>query len=542
MGNTKGTIKHNMKSAVKNSAGNNGKNNMKTAIKRGTKNNTTSNAKAAAAFPKFYWKNKTTKRIMIAMASVTSLLACLVLAYCLWCQGLVDERIWENRSINGVNIQNMTQEEATAALNQRFQEDYANTEITVTLEDQTYPMNIFQVLAFDAQAAIQEAYQLGHGEWYERGFDWLRKQKEKLTPIETTVMPYVAHPELVPDIITNSGIQNFNNLVESSWERVGDTLVIHKGEEGSVADVNLLRESILSSLGQQDFTAVIACPTNTTGIGDVDFQGIYNSMHTEPVNATLDKANNYAVTTSVTGVTFDVEQARQLYESAAYGTDAVVNLTVTQPAVTTETLQAKLFEKVLASYTTTTDGGSSGRNTNIGLAVEACNGIILLPGETFSYNNTLGDTTAEKGYQEAGAYLDGEVVQELGGGICQVSSTIFAATLYTNLEITRRRNHSMTVSYLPLGMDATVSIGGQDFRFTNNRQYPVKLSVTYDGGALAVQILGSDENDYSVEIEIEDLEMDSENQTGVETYRKFYDANGNLVSTEDIGRSVYKAH
>lgn len=553
--NTKSTIKHNMKNTVgstanknaqvnsgtiKKNQGNKKNNSKKSSAARSSTQGSTAKAGAGLALPQFCWKNKKTKRLMIALSSLIGLMTCLVLVYCLCCKGLEDEKIWQNISVNGINIQNMTKEEAATALTQGFQNDYTNAAVTVTLEDQSYPMNIFSVLGFDASAVIDQAYQLGHGEWYQRGFDWLRKQKQKLTPTEITVKPYVAYPEKVMEIIANSGIQNFNNLVESSWEQVGDTLVIHKGEEGSVADVNLLNDSILASLSQQDYTAVIACPTNTTGIGDVDFQGIYNSIYKEPVSATLDKANGYAVTSSVNGVAFDVEQARQIYESTAYGADAVINLTVTQPTISTDTLSAKLFEKVLASYTTIADGGSSGRNTNIRLAAEACNGIILLPGETFSYNNTLGDTTEEKGYQKAGAYLDGEVVQELGGGICQVSSTIFAAVLYTNLEITRRRNHSMPVTYLPYGMDATVSIGSQDFRFTNNREYPVKLSVTYDGGALSVSIIGSDENDYSVDVEIKELEMDSSSQEGVETYRNFYDSNGNLVSTEYIGRSVYK--
>ena len=117
--------------------------------------------------------------------------------------------------------------------------------------------------------------------------------------------------------------------------------------------------------------------------------------------------------------------------------------------------------------------------------------MILLPGETFSYNDVLGERTADKGYQPAGAYSDGEVVEQLGGGICQVSSTLFAAVLHTDLEIITRANHSMPVSYLPMGMDATVSWGGPEFKFKNNFAYPIKISASYSGGTITFKILGA---------------------------------------------------
>ncbi|MDD3279751.1 MAG: VanW family protein [Lachnospiraceae bacterium] len=495
---------------------------------------------------------KKSKILTIVICSIAGVLSCLCLLYCLLCKGLEDTKIWKAVTVNGVSIQNMTKDEANATLEKSFQEKYTDTQIPIKLGDQTYSVNVYPMLGFDAVKVVDDAYQLGHGIWYQRGFDWLKKQMGRVKEEQSTIFPYVKYPEKAAEVIAASGVQSYNSLVQSSWEVSGNTLVIHKGQEGTMADTEQLTQLILTALEQHNYTDAIECPVTTTAIDSLDFQGIYDSIHKDAVSAVYDKKTD-SISTSSEGISFDMAQAGQIYDSTAYGADAVINLDITPPAVTTDQLSQKLFEKVIASYTTTTDDGSSGRNNNIGLAAKACNGVILLPGETFSYNNTLGDTTAEKGYQMAGAYSSGEVVQELGGGICQVSSTIYAAVLNTNLEVVKRYNHSMTVGYLPLGMDATVSIGGPDFQFRNNRSYPVKLSVTYSGGTLAVHIIGSDENDYSVQVSVEDLGSSTDTTgegedaqtvtyTRVRTYRKFYDSNGNLVSTEDMGKSSYKNH
>ena len=141
-----------------------------------------------------------------------------------------------------------------------------------------------------------------------------------------------------------------------------------------------------------------------------DFQKVYDEIHKEKKNATLDKSNNYEVVPSQNNISFDVKEAQSQYDACELGGEIEIPLSVEEPEVTTEKLKSNLFTTELASYSTT-GGGSEGRRTNISLAVKSCNGVILLPGETFSYNDTLGERTADKGYQPAGAYSDGEVVE-----------------------------------------------------------------------------------------------------------------------------------
>ena len=130
------------------------------------------------------------------------------------------------------------------------------------------------------------------------------------------------------------------------------------------------------------------------------------------------------------------------------------------------------------------------RNRNVSLAADSINGTIVKPGEEFSYNGTVGKRTKDKGYGEAGAYLNGEVVQEIGGGVCQVSTTLYNAVFRAGLQSTERTSHTFAPSYVTPGLDATVSWGGPDYKFVNNSPYPVGIKAHYENRAVKVSIYG----------------------------------------------------
>lgn len=129
------------------------------------------------------------------------------------------------------------------------------------------------------------------------------------------------------------------------------------------------------------------------------------------------------------------------------------------------------------------------RTNNLELAMEAINGKILQPGEEFSFNQTVGDRTEEKGYQKAIGYDEnGEKKPTVGGGICQIASTLYMAALNGEFKIVERHSHSHEVPYADSDHDATVSYGGYDFRFQNNRDKPVKITVSTDGESVTAEI------------------------------------------------------
>lgn len=157
-------------------------------------------------------------------------------------------------------------------------------------------------------------------------------------------------------------------------------------------------------------------------------------------------------------------------------------------AATTKTELMNSF-KLMASYTTKTTSNSN-RNTNIELSANAINGTTLYPGDTFSFNEATGERTAEKGYKEAAAISGGQSVPEVGGGVCQTSSTLFNAVARANLEIVYRSPHAWPSDYVEKGMDATVNWPNLDFKFKNNTDYPVFIVAYYEDRKVTVELYG----------------------------------------------------
>ena len=252
----------------------------------------------------------------------------------------------------------------------------------------------------------------------------------------------------------------------------------------------------------------------------------------------------------VVGCTFDVEEAKKLWEKGKPGEMVSVPITVLEPEVTAESLRSVLFRDCLGAQTTYFGGSTEARVNNINLAVSRINDVVLMPGEIFSYNQTVGQRTTEAGFQEAGAYLNGEVVQEIGGGICQVSSTLYCATLYAQLGLVSRDSHYFRVTYLDWGMDATVSWPEPDFKFKNTRDYPIKIVAYCDNNerALTVEIWGTDVDGTYVEITYERYSVSDSTYTGVVigwnvySWANVYDADGNYLRTYELPASTYFKH
>ncbi|MBR4260575.1 MAG: VanW family protein, partial [Clostridia bacterium] len=181
------------------------------------------------------------------------------------------------------------------------------------------------------------------------------------------------------------------------------------------------------------------------------------------------------------------------------------------------------------------------RNANIALAAKSINSAVLMPGETFSFNDLIGECSTRTGYKESTIYMNGELSTGIGGGICQVSTTLYNAVLRSNLEIVERRNHSLGVTYVPAGHDAMVSIGSSDFKFKNNRDYPVKVVAYVGTGSITCEIQGLKQDvEYEVKLESKMIEKTDEKYK-VETYKVLY-LNGKEVSRTWLSKDTYKYH
>ena len=218
---------------------------------------------------------------------------------------------------------------------------------------------------------------------------------------------------------------------------------------------------------------------------------------------------------------------------------------------------------MISTFSTKYNAGNADRTTNLRLAANKINGTVLLPNEEFSYNAVVGERTINAGYKMAATYSNGTVVDGLGGGICQISSTLYDAVVMANLKITTRRNHQFVTSYVPAGKDATVVWGSQDFKFVNSRKYPVRITASVQGGVATVQVWGIKEDvEYDISIEtkkiatippvtetIQDASLPAgqqkvvqagSNGSKVEAY-KVTKLNGQIVSTTLLSRDTYNA-
>ncbi|NCB28668.1 MAG: hypothetical protein EOM63_02750 [Clostridia bacterium] len=247
-------------------------------------------------------------------------------------------------------------------------------------------------------------------------------------------------------------------------------------------------------------TALTVSPPAVIAYNDVDSQSTAQAT-TDSQDGTPNATAQPAApsVSSVEAIPDDVASAAQALQdeitSVMTPPAAEPTPTPTQPVTpanpATPSNQA-LYGTVLGTYTTSYSTKQANRCTNIRLAATAVNGTVLSPGETFSFNTVVGQRTTARGYKEAHVFSGGQVTEGVGGGICQVSSTLFNAAMLADMQITARVNHGLPVSYVPAGRDATVSWGGPEFKFKNPYSYAVKITAGYDSakGTVTLSILG----------------------------------------------------
>ena len=294
----------------------------------------------------------------------------------------------------------------------------------------------------------------------------------------------------------------------------------------------------------------------------IDIDKIHSEIYTEAKDAYYTK-DPFTVYPEVEGVDFNVEEAKAII-AAEVKEEYVIPLIITKPNVTINQIGTEAFPDQLSTFTTRYDASDRDRTTNLVLACQKINGKVIMPGETFSYNDTLGPRTYAAGYKNAKIYENGQVVDGIGGGICQISSTLYNAALMSDMEIVERRNHQFVTSYVKEGRDATVVYGLTDFKFKNTRTYPVKIVASASGGIATVSIFGIKEADreytYSFNTEVistipyttkyvedsslapgqEVVKQKGANGVVTQTYMTKM-LNGKIVSTELLSKDTYSA-
>ena len=483
--------------------------------------------KTGGAFAAAPSKNSTARRNQrTTILAISALAAVLVLCVCIgfWFYfGTTTDNglIMDNTYVAGVNIGGMTPKQAASVLRGKLETALQTNNMTITLPNATLELSPAATnIKLDIDLLISDAFSLGRtGSHSDRvaamaAAATTRRDIELLNYM-TLDTGYIkdALEQLLID--SNGTLTQPTVQVEGSRPATGkpenpedltktyQTLTITLGTAGIGFDTEAVYNQILDAYSHVSFEP-IAVEFTTMEPNTLDLTKLAQEYCTDSVDAELNEAD-FTITDEVWGYGFNPDAAGNLLKAANPGDTITLSLTYQRPEVTREDLENTLFKDVLATADTIYYLDPP-RTNNLILACQAINNYVIKPGESFSFNEVLGQRTEEKGYQEAGAYADGEMVEQLGGGICQVASTLYYCALHADLYIIERQEHMFVADYLPLGMDATVNWGTMDFRFRNTTDHPIRIEANAEDSYVTVTLRGTDDKNYYVEMEYVILE------------------------------------
>ena len=460
--------------------------------------------------------------------------------------------------IEGIDVSGLTREQAKEKLESIYSEKNKK-DITLKYEDfettiapETLETN------YNIEKATNEAILVGKSgniitNNYGIFFALIGKKNIK---VETTINEEQTK-QAIEDIQTNLP----ETIEEPDYYIENDKLIITPGKEG----LKILTDKLLTEIKEQQKNIntnqeTIEIPAEKAWPSKVDIDKIHQDIYKKVQDAYITK-DPVEVHPEVIGIDFNIEDAKKILEENKEQYE--IPLQITNPQVTLSNLGSEAFPEKISAYSTRYDGGDKDRSTNLEIACKKIDEKIVLPGETFSYNKTLGARTTKAGYKTAKVYENGAVVDGIGGGICQISSTLYNAVLKANMQTVERRNHQFITSYVPEGRDATVAYGVTDFKFKNTRKYAIKIKATASNGVATISIYGIKENpEYNITFETktistipvtekyiedntiaegtEEIKQKGANGCVTETYI-IKSLNGQVVSKDLLSKDTYSA-
>lgn len=445
-------------------------------------------------------KIKLSKKAKIAIISCCSVLFVLILCFgIITCINKLNTKVFKNVYMLGENYSGKTSEEVIQIINSKSNELNSSERLDIYQNGE----NIYNVKAedidfkFDVEKTAQSIMSFGRdSNLFKNNFNMIKAlfSKKVIEPI------YAYDNEKFENVIKNIDLSIKDRYVDDSYslDEKNGKLIIVNGKTGNAINYEYEKENILKVFENKeentyDLKIEEKKPQN------LDADKVYSEVKRDAKDAYIDKdASPVKYVNEVVGFDFDVNELRkvlELPENKEEGKTIEFKVTVIEPKVKIKDITADLCRDKLAGYTTYFPAGTYARSINLKIALSYMDGVVVMPGETYSYNDNIGDTTASKGYQAAATFKGGTTVNEMGGGICQTVSTLYNVALMANLEIVERHQHGLPVGYVPPSRDATVYSPVLDFKFKNNRETPIKIvtSFTY-GGSLNVSIYGTKQN------------------------------------------------
>ncbi len=502
--------------------------------------------------------NSANKKLI--MAAIIAIAAIVVLFSALVIFTYANDSIFPGVSAGKISLSGKTEAEAVEAIDDFANRNFSDVKINVNIEDfgTVIADGKYLEVKLSSEETARAAYAIGHeGSFGKRIGDVVAAlfgaRKVPLT---------VAIAEDIKDELFADVSKYDIAPVDGAYTIEDDKLILHPRSDGKMVD----KEEFFRDLSERFISGDMSDMNISRKVAPsvaLDIDKVYSEVHKEVADAYLEKGEDgNRIVPHVLGMDFDLEAAREKYNA---NPDSVIEipLTITEPKIYTKHLEVNLFKYELVEVETHFSPKKVNRTANVRLAAKLINGTILNPGEEFSYNKTVGPRTRERGFLEAGVFASGEVVDGIGGGICQVSSTLYMAALRADMKITERRNHAFYVDYAPKGEDATVVWGAIDFRFVNTSKYPIKIVATSKNNYIRIQLMGTEPDEVRTvkltkkthstspfptrekptdTLALGKREVTQEGQPAVSmtVYRNVYDKKGKLIESYVENTSKYK--
>lgn len=510
---------------------------------------TETDAKAAKP-PRPRKPKKSHKGLIITLVVVSVLLAAIAVGLILWADSVTaSDTNLPGIYVGSTNVGGLTEKETLELLKGQQWDKSVSGTMTVQLPaEQSFRIDYIRSGAvLTAESAAAAAYRYGHGS---NKFDNLKTYISSLmTPVDITEGDKSLNRDYIMTLVTRALERFDKHIGDGSYtvDEAASEMVYIKGAGQIKLDAEDVYAKAVEGLKALESSVSYALPAQD--VTAPDFNALHTELMREPHDAYYDKETGEIVP-DVKGFAFDVSEAESLWNAAGLLEEVRIPVKIDMPEMTAEQLVASLFRDKLGSQTTLYTYSSDARINNIKLCAAKLNGLVLNPGEEFSFNGTIGQRTTEAGFKAAAAYNDGQVVQEVGGGICQVSSTIYCAAMLAQMTTVERTCHMFVVTYLPYGLDATVSWPGPDYKFRNDRDYPVKI-VAYCNDAdksITIEIWGTDVDGSYVELtsgygyRYDSTYPDVVIGYSAVSYRNIYDKDGNLIDRVFEASSSYDLH
>ena len=481
------------------------------------------------------------KSVLSIFGMLTGILIIIVLLILIIFTGynMFNQNIVSGVSIKGVDVSNMSKSDAKYKLD-NYLSEVLPQEIKVKHGDFEATLSTSQIaVEFDTKSATNQAFSIGRqGNIFENDFYVLSSMFGK-TDINLNLK---LDTDQLSKNLDEMSAQLPDKVTDSSYYIDGNDLIVTPGKTGNVVDVETSIQNIKDAiLSLSDLDQPIELAVKTQEPEKIDIEKVHTEIYKEPKDAYYTQ-DPFTVYPSENGLDFKVsiEEANNILGDQS-ADEYTIPLKVLYPNVTTNMIGSEAFPDLLSSFSTKYSVRATARTTNLKLAASKINGTVLMPGETFSYNKVVGARTIAAGYKEAPIYVSGEVVDGLGGGICQITSTLYNAVVYANLDIVERTNHQFVPSYVTASRDATVVYGSLDFKFKNNRNYPIKINCSVSGGIANFQIFGLRQND-DYDVEISSYET---GRTATAIYSEAYKIlkkDGKVVNKQLLSKDTYKRH